>query len=324
MAENRLLGASPESMLAAMEAAGQPAEQAREALLKLELDPVFVGAQRVQRLQHKLESVLSCLQQVRALHPDADRIARLPRLSRDTWLRDFVAPCRPVVLTEVCQDWPALHGWAPEALRQQYGHVVVEVQSGRAADPDYERNKLRLRREMPLADLIDRALAGGPSNDLYLTANNLALRRPALTPLLADVGTLPAGTDRSQLPGAALFWFGPAGTVTPLHHDTLMLFHTQVVGRKRWRFVSPLDTHRLSNLDNVFSPIDLDRPDLARFPSFAGVQVLETVVGPGETLFLPIGWWHQVTALDLSVSLSYTNLDVPNSFEFRNPAIGGW
>ena len=53
----------------------------------------------------------------------------------------------------------------------------------------------------------------------------------------------------------------PAGTVTPLHHDTIMLFHTQVVGRKRWRFISPLDTPRLYNHNNVFSPIDLDKPE---------------------------------------------------------------
>jgi hypothetical protein len=37
-------------------------------------------------------------------------------------------------------------------------------------------------------------------------------------------------------------------------------FHTQVVGRKRWRFVSPL----LYNRNNVFSPVDLERPDLHR------------------------------------------------------------
>jgi hypothetical protein len=92
------------------------------------------------------------------------------------------------------------------------------------------------------------------------------LRQPEFAPLLDDIGSLPPLCDRSQLKDRSSFWFGPAGTVTPLHHDTLMLFHTQVVGRKRWRFVSPLEWSRVYNLRNVFSEVDLERPDPVRFP----------------------------------------------------------
>jgi mannose-6-phosphate isomerase-like protein (cupin superfamily) len=30
--------------------------------------------------------------------------------------------------------------------------------------------------------------------------------------------------------------------------------------------------------------------------------VREVIVEPGETVFLPLGWWHQVTTLDVSLS----------------------
>jgi hypothetical protein len=40
--------------------------------------------------------------------------------------------------------------------------------------------------------------------------------------------------------------------------------------------------------------------------------VLETIIGPGEAIFLPVGWWHQVEALDLSASMSFTNFRRPN------------
>ena len=131
---------------------------------------------------------------------------------------------------------------------------------------------------------------------------------------------MPPLCDRSQLANRSSFWFGPAGTVTPLHHDTLMLFHTQVVGRKRWRFVSPLEWSRVYNLRNVFSEVDLERPDLERYPAFADATVLEVVVEPGETMFLPLGWWHQVTSLDVSLSFSYSCLAVPNHFDYPDPA----
>jgi hypothetical protein len=171
---------------------------------------------------------------------------------------------------------------------------------------------------------VDRVLKGGPTNDYYTTANNESLRQPGFAPLLDDIGSLPETCDRAELARSSSFWFGPAGTVTPLHHDTLMLFHAQVVGRKRWRFISPLETPKLYNFNGVFSPIDVDSPDLSRYPLFADVTMLEVVVEPGETVFLPLGWWHQVTSLDVSLSFSYSNLNVPNHFNYSNPTMLDW
>jgi ribosomal protein L16 Arg81 hydroxylase len=46
------------------------------------------------------------------------------------------------------------------------------------------------------------------------------------------------------------------------------------------------------------------------------VPVHEALVEPGEILFIPIGWWHAVRSLDVSMSLSFTNL------RFNDPEIG--
>ncbi len=162
------------------------------------------------------------------------------------------------------------------------------------------------------------------TNDYYLTANNEVLRRPEFAPLLADIGTLPDFCDRAQLAARSSFWFGPAGTITPLHHDSIMLCHTQIVGRKRWRFVSPLQWPHLYNFSGVFSPIDIDKPDLGRYPAYAHATVLEVVVEPGETVFLPLGWWHQVTSLDVSMSFSYSNIAAPNHYTYNDPTITNW
>jgi hypothetical protein len=52
--------------------------------------------------------------------------------------------------------------------------------------------------------------------------------------------------------------------------------------------------------------------------------VLDVVVEPGETLFLPLAWWHQVSGLDVSLSVSYTNIDLPNEYQFIDPQIRDW
>jgi hypothetical protein len=37
-------------------------------------------------------------------------------------------------------------------------------------------------------------------------------------------------------------------------------------------------------------------------------------------MFLPLGWWHQVASLDVSLSFSYSCLAVPNQFQYPDPS----
>jgi hypothetical protein len=324
IAENKLRRCAADSMAATMTGAGIDAAEARAAIQSMETDPGYQAALKMRQLRDKLASVLGNLQKLWESDPLYTHVEKRSRVSYDEFVTRYVRGCRPVVLTDIAHDWPARRRWSPQDLKERFGHLKVEIQAERGTDQQYEVNKLKHKREVRLGDFVDRVLAMGVSNDEYLTANNELLRRPEFAPLLADIGSLPPYCDRSKLAERASFWFGPAGTVTPLHHDTLMLFHTQIVGRKRWRFVSPLETPRLYNHFHVYSAVNLDQPDLARHPDFAQVKVLDVVVEPGETMFLPLAWWHQVSSLDVSLSFSFSNLGLPNQFEYAHAEITNW
>lgn len=323
IAEQHLRGCSPESMLTVMTARGLDREESETAIELAPRHPLFLAARRQQQQLRKLESVAVNLQLLWELDPTYGVIEKRSAVSEQEFFDRYVRGCRPVVLTGHTTDWPAMQRWSPADLKARFGRLDVEVQADRKANPRYEEDKLAHRRTVRLGDFVDQVVAGGETNDYYLTANNEALRRPEFAPLLDDVGSLPPCCNRAELAERSSFWFGPGGTVTPLHHDTLMLFHTQVVGRKRWRLISPLQGPRLYNTEGVFSPIDLDAVDLDRFPLFKDVRVLEVVVEPGETMFLPLGWWHQVRALDMSLSFSYSNLALPvaNQFTYVDPQL---
>ena len=321
VAEQHLRGCTPESMLAVMTAGGLEQEESASVIELVPAHPLYLALQRQRQLLRKLESTAANLQTMWELDPTYGAVDKRAVVSEHEFVDRYVRGCRPVVLTGHARDWPAMRTWSPTDLKARFGHLDVEIQAERKANPRYEEDKLAHRRTVRLADFVDQVMAGGETNDYYMTANNEALRRPEFAPLLADIGSLPPCCNRAELAERSSFWFGPAGTVTPLHHDTLMLFHTQVVGRKGWRLISPLQGPRLYNTNGVITPIDLDAVDLEQFPLFKDVQVLEVVVEPGETMFLPLGWWHQVRALDISLSFSYSNLalPVPNQFSYADP-----
>jgi hypothetical protein len=320
IADNALRRAAPESMVATVTEAGIDPAQASGFIAGLPRNPMFRAAEKMRDRYERFGRAMHHVQALRESAPGYGHVEKRSRVSRDEFMERYVRGCRPVVLTDLARDWPAMQRWSFAEFKRRYGALTVQVQSGRNSDDDFEINKAQHRRETNFAAFVDRILTTGTTNDEYLTANNELLRRPEFNGLLDEVGPLPDFCIPSALRHSAYLWVGPAGTKTPLHHDTVMLFHTQIVGRKRWRFVSPLSSPSLYNDFDVYSPVDFEALDLRRFPDAAKVKVLDVVVEPGETVFLPLAWWHQVTSLDRCISLSFTNLDVPNTFDFGHGA----
>ncbi|HEX5760404.1 MAG TPA: cupin-like domain-containing protein [Thermoanaerobaculia bacterium] len=313
IAENKLAGVGDEALVAAMAGEGIDAGLAAAEVAAIAAHPCFEASERLARRLAKLGSLLEIRHSLAALAPDAGSVERRGGLSRTEFLERYYAANRPVVLTGAMDDWPALARWGPEYFKATCGEARVEIMSGRTRDPRYEINCTDHKREIRFADYVDRVTAGGESNDDYLVANNGFFARPEMRPLFADI-RFPEPLDPERTDGRVHFWFGPAGTVTPLHHDLMNVLMAQVRGRKRVTLISPDQTHRLYNEIGVFSEVDPEDPDYERHPLFREVEPLRVDLAPGEALFLPVGWWHHVRALDVSVTVTFTNFVHPNDF----------
>lgn len=194
-------------------------------------------------------------------------------------------------------NWDDLH------LIEKCGSAEIELQADRESDPNYEINSVKHKSKMRFADFIHRASAG-PSNDLYVTANNAAANRLALAPLLDEMPAVPGILGDST---AGFYWHGAESVVTPTHHDLTSNLLVMVRGRKRVLLVPPTYHSRMYNHVHVFSQVDLERPDFERFPLFRGVPVTELIIERGQALFVPCGWWHHVRSMETSIMVSYTN-----------------
>jgi hypothetical protein len=283
--------------------------------------PYFQAGDWVAQRLGKLESLLEVYRRLAALAPGAGTVVRREAPSRAEFLEQYYAANRPAVLTGLMRDWKALTAWTPEYLKAVCGQETVQVMAGRDADPRYEINSATHRRTMRFTDYADLVQRGGASNDHYLVANNHFFRRPGTRRLLDDVVAFPEYLDGDALPGGVFFWFGPAGTVTPSHHDTMNILMAQVYGRKRVRLLPSNQIDLVYNEVGVYSEVDWDRPDYARHPRAREATPLELVLEPGEVLFIPVGWWHDVRALDVSMTVSFTNFVFPNSYEWAHPQI---
>lgn len=83
--------------------------------------------------------------------------------------------------------------------------------------------------------------------------------------------------------------------------DNLLI---QVVGKKRVVLFPPSDAPYLYLTGDKSRVTDIDSPDLDLFPLFPRARRLEVVLQPGEVLFIPALWFHNVTALEFGVAVN--------------------
>ena len=266
------------------------------------------------------EWILETAARQRALAEGADQIEETGALTGDEFLDRFYAPGRPVIMRGVVADWPALARWTPDYLKRRVGAGEIEYQGGREGSPDFELFKDDHKRTMAFDHFIDLITGTTSGNDAYITAYNSAKNRDALAPLDADLGQIDA--ILTGKPG--MMWIGPAGTFTPLHFDLTNNLLAQIVGTKHLVLLPPSETAKLANNRHVFSDVhDVTDPEcLERYPLAETARQFEVTLNPGDLLYIPVGWWHQVVAEDFSVMLTYTDFRWPNDAYEIFPAAG--
>ncbi|MFO7029225.1 hypothetical protein B9T07_03990 [Limnospira fusiformis CCALA 023] len=321
IAVNKLMDFPDHILVEKMVEQGIDIKLALEAVNQATSHPYLQAGKQFVQLLQKVESMLTIQSQLASLSEVSPSIDRKPWVSRSEFLESYYSQNTPLILTDIMKNWRALELWTPEYLKQNYGQATVEIQAGREADPDYEINLQRHQKTVLFADYIDSVVSGKQTNDYYMVANNRNLDRPELKGLLNDLEIFTEYLDPTQTSGCIFFWYGPAGTVTPLHHDPVNLLLAQVSGRKLVRMIPPYQTPFLYNYIGVFSQVDLENPDYQKYPLFQNVRPMEFILEPGEVIFIPVGWWHHVRSLEPSISVSMTNFVFPNTYEWKYPQV---
>ena len=234
---------------------------------------------------------------------------------------ELLRSTRPLLLRGLVDHWPIAQAGresprvAMDYLRAHYqGEPVIawfgepDIQGRFFYNEDLTGFNFRVERQR-----LDRLLQ-------QLQSLSEAQAAPAIYMGSTTVDTcLPGFRDANDLPFGgrdplASVWIGNRTRIAA-HHDVPDNLACVVAGRRRFTLFPPdqLANLHVGPLDftpagQAISLVDFARPDLQQFPRFeqamAHAQVAE--LGPGDALFIPSMWWHQVEALEpFNVLINY-------------------
>lgn len=272
--------ASPEDAIAR--------KQARE-----QKDALVRGVTSIQEMRDAIKSAARAL-------PVMSEIPRIGMLDAAAF-RARAAAGLPFIMTGLVKRWP-LTSLAPNILRERYGAMPVRARVGDYVNTAFAAD--RAMRDMTMLEYLDLAEAGETALPPYL--GNLELRE------LNSLCHWPGYFDKM---GPPRFWIGPARTVTPLHCDYDDNIFAQIWGSKRIFLAPPHHDEFLypseANAILFGSPFNPEAPDYETFPLARHATMIECTVTPGDMLYVPAGWYHQVRALTFSLSSNRWARGVP-------------
>ncbi|KAJ9697917.1 hypothetical protein PVL29_007159 [Vitis rotundifolia] len=231
-------------------------------------------------------------------------IGKRSALSLEGFLCDYFMSGSPVIISDCMGHWPARTRWNDmDYLKRVAGDRTVPVEVGKNyLSSDWKQELITF------SEFLERIQSSDCTSTFptYLAQHPLfdqihELRKDIFIPDYCYAG----GGELRSLNA----WFGPAGTVTPLHHDPHHNILAQVVGKKYIRLYPASLSEELYPYTETMlcnsSKVDLDNIDKKEFPKVQDLEFQDCILEEGEMLYIPPKWWHYVRSLTTSFSISF-------------------
>ena len=231
-------------------------------------------------------------------------IPRVKSIDKETFLKEYFIPQQPVVMENLTEDWAARENWNFEYFKEKAGDIVVPLYDGTPAKGRESSHKPAKRIKM--SEYID-ILKSGPT-DLRMFFFNLLQNCPQL---VNDFSYPDLGVKFfKKLP---VLFVGGEGAKVLMHYDMDLAnnFHFNFAGTKKVILYPPSETKYLYKVPySIVSMevIDMNNPDLEKFPALALAKGHEIELKHGDALFIPSKWWHFIKYETPCLSLTLRSL----------------
>jgi hypothetical protein len=239
-----------------------------------------------------------------------ETIQRIHQPEVGSFEKNFLSRHQPVIITGEIEHWQSLSKWNASYLNAVVGDKQVDINVSKTGIfiNEMENYFSMVTKKMQFQEFMNLIMQKNELIDEYYY-----LRQQSITtifPELAQDIDAPKYFNKKLLLFSNI-WIGSGGNISPLHFDTLNNFLVQVTGRKKVLLFNPQQTSLLYPFPIQvkrphLSQVNIDNPNLQKFPKFTKAKFLECILEAGEILFIPLMWWHQVYSLDqLNISVNF-------------------
>lgn len=231
---------------------------------------------------------------------DLTHIPRVKTLTKETFLKHYFRPQRPVVIERFIEDWPAFHKWNLEYIKKVAGNKEVPLYDDRPVKHDEGFNEPHAC--MKMSAYID--LLKNTSTKYRIFLWNILREVPELQ---GDFKFPDFGIRlMKRLP---MLFFGGGNSHTFMHYDIDLanIFHFHFEGKKQCILFSQKETKHLYKIPHSLitrEDIDFSNPDLKKWPALKNAKGHIAHLGHGNVLYIPEGYWHHMKYLTPGFSMS--------------------
>ena len=209
-------------------------------------------------------------------------------ISDDTFFEGFGSGRgRPVLLKGLGKTWPSHSRWSLEMFKEKYGSQQIEAVRLKRSGYDVKRQTV----SMSLGEYIDYLKSPGSVDPLYLTDWVISESMEDDLRIPSYFSSWHHALPSEMQPRLSWCYIGPSGSGSPMHQDVMgtSAFNVVITGRKAWVFFEPDEDVAMYG-----GRVDAFNPDLKTFPNYAFAKGWKCIQEPGDVVFTPSNWWHQV------------------------------
>lgn len=208
----------------------------------------------------------------------------------------------PIVVNGLMDTWPCSLHWTPEHLSTVHGQKQVSALVDLPTQGVFfKKDQAKYKKTLRFSTFIEKMLHTPIDKPCYLAyerASHLFDEKDY------DFATLLGSLNREP---DTRVWIGSAGTRSMLHSDLKDNLFCQIWGEKKVILIPWSDSLAaypcLNNIVN--SRIDLADVNIKRFPRLKDITLYSVTMKPGDMLFIPKGWWHDIRSQTASISINH-------------------
>ena len=224
-------------------------------------------------------------------------------ISPEDFKKNYYEPMKPLVIKNLSKDWPAYKKWTWDYFIDIVGDKEVGVYNNVKSDAYTPINTADAY--MKFGEYLKKVKEG--PLDLRIFLFNIFQHAPTIVKDFEWPEHLMKGFVKKY----PMLFVGGQGSVTHIHFDIDMshILHTQFIGRKKVLlfpfeeqyklYRKPWEVLSLANFANYSEDFDYEN-----FPAVKLAKGYEVILGHGDTLFMPAGYWHHMEYLEAGFAMS--------------------